>query len=110
MLLALALTAVLALLLGWSRSDGEGLVAVVDKVQGDLPTPHLPGIERGWIGEMSGSACAISLLGLLEAVAIAKSIANQTRQRARLQPPVPGRRAWPTWSAACSGACLGPAR
>jgi SulP family sulfate permease len=42
--------------------------------------PHIPQIQFWWVKQMSGSALAIAFLGLLEALAIAKSIANTTRQ------------------------------
>ena len=45
-----------------------------------LPEPHIPEIKLGWVGELSSSALAIAFLGLLEALAIAKSIAHRTRQ------------------------------
>jgi SulP family sulfate permease len=46
-----------------------------------LPTFHVPQVELRWVRDLAGSALAIALLGLLEAIAIAKSIAAQTRQR-----------------------------
>jgi SulP family sulfate permease len=45
-----------------------------------LPTFGAPAVHLTWVTELSGSALAISLLGLLEALAIAKSIASRTRQ------------------------------
>jgi sulfate permease, SulP family len=87
MLLVLILAASLTALFGWDQKgpDGNTLVAVVGEVKGDLPTPHLPavpGLKLLWerVQQMGGSAAAIALLGLLEALAIAKSIAVRTRQ------------------------------
>jgi sulfate permease, SulP family len=82
MLLTLICAAVLAALLGWSTPDANGktAIAVIGNVPAGLPAPHLPAIKFWWVKELSSSALAISFLGLLEALAIAKSIAYQTRQ------------------------------
>ena len=53
---------------------------MVGSVPASLPRPHLPQIQWAWIPQLSGGAVAIATLGLLEALAIAKSIAHQTRQ------------------------------
>ena len=45
-----------------------------------LPTFHVPVIQGGWVRRLSGSALAVAVLGLLEALAVAKSIASRTRQ------------------------------
>src|SRR4029077_15681677 len=46
-----------------------------------LPALSVPKLAHlNWVPEMTGSACAIALLGLLEALAIAKSISARTRQ------------------------------
>ena len=83
MLLALISAAVVAALFGWSQPghDGTTLISVVGSVPRSLPRPQIPHIQFWWIKEMSGSAVAIAFLGLLEALAIAKSIANTTRQK-----------------------------
>jgi sulfate permease, SulP family len=82
MLLTLICAAVVAALFGWSTlgSNGKTLIAVIGNVPAGLPTPHIPAIKFWWVKELSSSALAIAFLGLLEALAIAKSIANQTRQ------------------------------
>lgn len=82
MLLALVIAALVAARLGWSRPDthGKTLLTVIGRVPAGLPTPHVPEIKFWWIKEMGGGALAVAFLGLLEALAIAKSIANQTRQ------------------------------
>jgi SulP family sulfate permease len=41
----------------------------------------VPAVKLDWLEDMSGSALAIAVLGLLEALAIAKSIAGQTGQK-----------------------------
>ncbi len=83
MLLALVIAAGLAAGLGWSRpgADGKSLVSVVAAVPAALPRLHVPQFRLDWLQQMAGSALAIALLGLLEALAIAKSIALDTRQR-----------------------------
>jgi SulP family sulfate permease len=82
MLLALILTATVAAAFGWtqSRPGDSSLVAVVGNVPASLPLPHVPEIQFVWVKQLSGSAFAIAFLGLLEALAIAKSIAVHTRQ------------------------------
>lgn len=83
MLLALIAAAALAAHFGWSltAANGKTLLSVVGNVPASLPRPHIPEIRFWWVKEMSTSALAISFLGLLEALAIAKSIANDTRQQ-----------------------------
>jgi SulP family sulfate permease len=82
MLVALIVTAVVAAYFGWSQPGpaGKSLIAVVGNVPASLPMPQIPEIKFAWVKELSGSAFAIAFLGLLEALAIAKSIAVQTRQ------------------------------
>jgi SulP family sulfate permease len=82
MLVALIFAAAVAAVFGWSKPalDGKTIVAVVGSVPRSLPLPHIPEIKFWWVKELSGSALAIAFLGLLEALAIAKSIANATRQ------------------------------
>ena len=82
MLLTLILAAIIAALFGWSAPgpNGKSLIAVIGNVPAGLPAPHIPTIKFWWVKELSSSALAIACLGLLEALAIAKSIANQTRQ------------------------------
>jgi SulP family sulfate permease len=67
------LTAVLGL-------DRQG-VQVVGDIPGALPGLQLPHFDAVQIRELSGSALAIALLGLLEAIAMAKAIAAVTRQK-----------------------------
>jgi SulP family sulfate permease len=83
MLLALIIAAVVAGIYGWSvpGANGKTVISVVGNVPAALPMPHVPTFHLGWVKEMSGSAMAIAFLGLLEALAIAKSISNTTRQK-----------------------------
>lgn len=82
MLLGLVAAGATAAWLGWTVPDATGrtLISVIGHVPASLPTPHLPHIQWDWISQLSGGAVAIATLGLLEALAIAKSIAHQTRQ------------------------------
>jgi SulP family sulfate permease len=60
--------------------EGKG-VAIVGRIPAQLPGFQWPTLKWSWISEMSGSGMAIALLGLLEAVAMAKAIASQTGQK-----------------------------
>jgi SulP family sulfate permease len=82
MLIGVLLASALASALHWAPAGpGEkGLLAVIGEVPRKLPGFHLPTIRGDWIQQLSGSALAIALLGLLEAIAIAKSIAARTLQ------------------------------
>jgi SulP family sulfate permease len=74
LLIALILAAVVAPLLGWHG-------ATLDVERG-LPAAVLPPVNRlDWLRPLSGSAVAIAVLGLLEAVAVSKSIAVHSKQR-----------------------------
>jgi len=83
MLVALIAAALVAAHFGWSipSANGKTLLSVVGNVPASLPRPHIPEIQFWWVKEMSSSALAIAFLGLLEALAIAKSISNDTRQK-----------------------------
>ncbi len=56
-------------------------VKVVGTIPAELPSFAFPEIEWSKVRTLAGSSCAIALLGLLEAIAMAKAIANQTRQK-----------------------------
>ena len=59
-----------------------GGVKVVGAIPGSLPPFHVPALETiTQAGKLAPGALAIAILGLVEAVSIAKSIADQTRQR-----------------------------
>src|SRR5262245_48429665 len=51
------------------------------EVPARLPALQVPAVNAGWIRHLGGGALAIALLGLLEAIAIAKAIAARTRER-----------------------------
>jgi SulP family sulfate permease len=82
MLVALLVVSFGAAALGWTRSTpGAAVLEVIGRVPGDLPSPHIPEIKFSWVRQISGSAAAIAVLGLLEALAISKSIASHTGQK-----------------------------
>ena len=60
--------------------DQKG-VKVVGTIPAELPSFGFPKIEWNRVREMAGSSFAIALLGLLEAIAMAKAIANHTGQK-----------------------------
>lgn len=74
--LVVASSAVAAL--GWG---GKGGVALIPEIPRSLPSFRVPVIDWTLVRELAGSATAIALLGLLEAIAMAKSIAAHTRQK-----------------------------
>ncbi len=62
------------------RMDEQG-VAVVGQIPASLPEPSFPRFDYDWVREYASAALAIGLLGILEAIAMAKSIAAVTRQK-----------------------------
>ena len=82
MLLALIAATLIAAIFQWSvpGADSKTIVSVVGKVPAALPSFHIPEINFEWFSKLLSGAIAISLLGLLEALAVAKSIATYTRQ------------------------------
>ncbi len=76
LLVALVLSALVAFFIG-GESVGLRLVGQVD---GALPKFNVPDLTPGTFSILVQSAIAIALLGLIEAVAIARSIATKSRQ------------------------------
>jgi SulP family sulfate permease len=70
----------MAAVVAWLGLEAHG-VRVVGEIPAKLPTPTLPTIDYDLIRELSGGALAIAILGLLEAIAMSKALAAQTRQR-----------------------------
>jgi SulP family sulfate permease len=70
----------MAAITGFLRLDELG-VRVVGDIPAKLPRAQLPHFDMVWIHDFASSALAIALLGLLEAIAMAKSIASVTRQK-----------------------------
>ncbi len=77
MLVALIGGSLLAFALG---GESVGL-KMVGEVPGRLPKPSLPDLSFSAITELAQSAFAIALLGLIEAVAIARSIGVKSQQQ-----------------------------
>jgi len=82
MLLGLIIATLVAGHFGWSlpAQDGTTLVATVGAVPAALPNFYIPQFDFGSMRRLITGALAISCLGLLEALAVAKSIATYTRQ------------------------------
>jgi sulfate permease, SulP family len=76
LLIALILAGAIGPFLGWHPTGGT-----LD-VQPGLPAAEPPPLNRlDWVRPLGGSAVAIAVLGLLEAVAVSKSIAVHSKQR-----------------------------
>lgn len=83
MLVGLIVCSAIAASLGWTEPvapTAKPLIAVVGAVPAALPAFHIPLISWGWFAHLARSIVAIALLGALEALAVAKSIATYTRQ------------------------------
>jgi SulP family sulfate permease len=69
-----------AYLAGWTLA-GPGVkpaISLIEAVPPYLPTAHVPQIKTEWLLDLSPSAVSIGILGLLEALSIAKAIAHQS--------------------------------
>jgi SulP family sulfate permease len=64
----------------WLGLDGQG-VAVVGDIPAKLPSLHLPPFDAVRMRASANGALAIALLGLLEAISMAKAIAAVTGQK-----------------------------
>lgn len=82
MLATLIVVAGFAWFAGWSvaGADGKTAVGVAGVVPASLPSFHIADIRLSWVSDLGSSALAIAFMGLLEALATAKSIAHKTRQ------------------------------
>jgi sulfate permease, SulP family len=83
MLAVLAIVSVGTYLAGWTIPglDGRTEIGIAGTIPSNLPHPHIPTVKLSWAWDLASDSLAIAFLGLLEALAIAKSIANQTRQK-----------------------------
>ena len=83
MLLAVIVTSLAAYYLGWSvAAPGvKPAIPLIEAVPPALPGFHIPEIKWSWLFDLSSSAVSLAILGLLEALAIAKAIAHQSRQK-----------------------------
>jgi SulP family sulfate permease len=78
----LLVTIGMAALVPLTGLDRPGVgVAVIGEIPAQLPSFTLPEVRWLQVQELAGSALAIALLGLLEAIAMAKAIAAQTGQK-----------------------------
>jgi len=82
MLAGLLIASLVAAYFGWSlpTASEKSLIATVGTVPAALPGFYIPQANLGSMSKLLTGALAISLLGLLEALAVAKSIAVYTRQ------------------------------
>ncbi len=78
LLLAIAIVAIGLALMDPDKTSG---VKLLEQVPRNLPYFQLPAIDWTLARELSSSAAAIAFLGLLEAMAMAKSIAAKTGQK-----------------------------
>jgi len=76
-ILAVVLSAALVALLGWSSSD----LSLVGAQPGKLPSFHIPDLTLEQTQQLFSGALALAILGMLESVAIVKSISSQTQER-----------------------------
>ncbi len=83
MLLAVIVLSAVAYLLGWSEAAPgiKPAIPLIEAIPAALPGFHIPSIKTEWVLDLSSSAVSIGILGLLEALAIAKAIAHKSRQQ-----------------------------
>src|SRR3954465_136283 len=77
--LLLAIICVTAIVACW-RLDKHG-VKIVGAIPANLPWFELPQVEWSRVHSLASSGLAIALLGLLEAISMAKAISSVTRQK-----------------------------
>jgi SulP family sulfate permease len=65
----------------WAWELDQWGVAVVGSIPAKLPSYEMPKLDWAHVRALAGSSLAIALLGLLEAIAMAKAIAAQTGQK-----------------------------
>jgi SulP family sulfate permease len=78
-LIVVALMATAVWYFQWDQGDGR--VEVIGAIPSTLPTFAVPEFSWSMIRQLTSSSLAIAVLGLLEAVAMAKAIASRTRQK-----------------------------
>jgi SulP family sulfate permease len=83
MLPVLVIVSIGVWLAGWTTPGlgGKTAIGIADNVPNSLPGLHIPAVKLSWAWDLASDSVAIAFLGLLEALAIAKSIADQTRQK-----------------------------
>jgi SulP family sulfate permease len=67
-------------LVAWQGLDARG-VAVVGEIPAKLPSFRAPAVDPVAVSDFATGAFAIAVLGLLEAIAMAKAIAAQSREK-----------------------------
>ncbi|ACK51764.1 sulphate transporter [Methylocella silvestris BL2] len=82
MLFVFIAVSVAAYLAGWSTAapGAKPAIALIEAIPSSLPGFHIPEVKAAWALDLSASAAAIAVLGLLEALAIAKAIAQKSGQ------------------------------
>ena len=75
------LIVVVLMALGVSYWGWESQVEVIGAIPSDLPAFEMPTFSWGMIRQLTSGSLAIAVLGLLEAVAMAKAIAARTQQK-----------------------------
>lgn len=78
-LIAVAVTATVVWQL--KLDDGPHRIAVIGAIPSSLPSFEVPEFSWPLIRQLTSGSLAIAVLGLLEAVAMAKAIASRTRQK-----------------------------
>ncbi len=76
----LIVVCIMSALVAWLGLDERG-VRVVGEIPAKLPAFRPPQLDAVLMRELSAGALAIAVLGLLEALSMAKAIAAQTRQK-----------------------------
>jgi SulP family sulfate permease len=76
----LIVVAAMAGLVAWLDLDQRG-VRVIGEIPARLPSFRAPALDPALLSDFASGALAIAVLGLLEAIAMAKAIAAQTRQK-----------------------------
>ena len=59
----------------------KSAIPLIEAIPPALPSFHIPTPKPEWLLDLSSSAVSIGILGLLEALAIAKAIAHKSRQQ-----------------------------
>src|SRR4051812_12265368 len=77
--LLLALICMTVVVANW-RLDSQG-VKIIKDIPAQLPSFELPDVDWKHVHSLGSSALAIAMLGLLEAISMAKAIAAHTRQK-----------------------------
>lgn len=78
---AVLISVVITTIVSWMMNLEEKGVKVVGNIPEGLPAIAMPNIDMDIATHLLGTAIAISLIGFMEAISIAKAMAAQTRQR-----------------------------